>query len=144
MIMFNETKFFWADSTLFEIFTIPFVKGNPKTALNRPRSIILTESSAKKYFGNEDPMYKILNTEDGTPYTIKGILKDCPASSHFHYDMFASMSSLNLENNNQWIYNNFYTYILLKKDASATKKTSGICKKICGFSASAIARSFFN
>ena len=91
--VFNETKFFWADSTIFDVFTIPFIKGNPKTALDEPHTIVLTETVAKKYFGNEDPIDKIMNMEDGTPYTVRGIVKDCPTNSHFHYDMFASLSS---------------------------------------------------
>ncbi|MFZ0456514.1 MAG: ABC transporter permease, partial [Ignavibacteriaceae bacterium] len=133
--IFNETKFFWTDSSLYKIFTIPFIKGNPKTALNQPHSIVLTETSAQKYFGNENPIDKIMNMEDGTPYTVRGVVKDCQANSHFHYDMFASMASLNLENNNQWIYNNFYTYILLKKGASATelqRKLPGFARKYAG------------
>jgi putative ABC transport system permease protein len=133
--VFNETKFFWADSNLSKVFTIPFIKGDPNTALRQPHTIILTETSAKKYFGNENPMDKIMNIEGGSPYTIRGVIKDCPVNSHFHYDMFASMSSLNLGNNNQWIYNNFYTYILLKKGASASglqSKLPEFAKKYAG------------
>ncbi len=76
--VFNETNFYWADSTIFDVFTIPFIKGDPKTALTQPHTIVLTQKLAKKYFGNEDPMDKIMNFEDGTPYTVKGVVKDCP------------------------------------------------------------------
>ncbi len=122
--VFNETKFFWADSTLFNVFTMPFIEGNPKTALVQPHTVVLTESLAKKYFGNKDPMGKIMNFEDGTPYTVTGVIKDCPANSHFHYDMFASMSSAEFGKSNFWFNNNFYTYIVLRKGASVSSVES--------------------
>ena len=130
--VFNETRFYWADSTLFNVFTLPFVKGNPKTALNQPHTVVLTESLAKKYFGSENPMGKIMKFEDGTPYTVSGIIKDCPENSHFKYDIFASMASVEFGNSPFWFNNNFYTYILLKKGTSVKgfeAKTFEIIKK---------------
>ncbi len=117
--VFNETRFFWADSTLFNVFTMPFLEGDPKTALSSPHTVVLTQSLAKKYFGSEDPMDKIMKFEDGTPYTVKGVIKDCPVNSHFKYDMFASMSSADFGNSPFWFNNSFYTYILMKKGTSA-------------------------
>ncbi len=116
--VFIETNFFWADSGTFSVFTIPFIKGNPKTALRDPHTVVLTESLAKKYFGDEDPMGKIMNFEDWTPYTVRGVVKDCPRNAHWHYDMFASMSSLGIDSTEQWLGNNLYTYILLNKASS--------------------------
>ncbi len=133
--VFNETRFFWADSTLFDVFTMPFIEGNPKTALSQPHTVVLTESLAKKYFGSEDPMDKIMNFEDGTPYTVKGVIKDCPPNSHFKYDMFASMSSASFGNSKFWFNNNFYTYIVLRKGSSIAKlesKMPGLIKKYGG------------
>jgi putative ABC transport system permease protein len=122
--VFNETRFFWADSTLFDVFTMPFLKGNSKTALSEPHTLVLTETLAKKYFGNEDPLDKIMNFEDGTPYTVKGVIKDCPANSHFHYDMFASFSSTNMGKDPYWVNMNYDTYIILKDGASIRKLES--------------------
>src|SRR5690554_37180 len=120
--VFNETRFFWADSTIFEVFSIPFLKGNPETALDEPHTIVLTETLAKKYFGDEDPIDKIMTMEDGTPYTVRGVIKDSPPNTHFHYDMFASLSSWGgYERNKFWIANNFYTYILLYEGASGSE-----------------------
>ncbi len=133
--VFIENRFFWADSTLFDVFTIPFIEGNPKTALDQPHTIVLTESLAKKYFGNEDPLNKIMNFEDGTAYTVSGVVKDCPSNSHFHYDIFASMASIEAGKSNFWINNNFYTYIVLKKGASFSKlqaKFLALVKKYAG------------
>ena len=77
-----------------------------------------------------------MNMEDGTPYTVSGIIKDCPANTHFHYDLFASLSSWGgSERNTYWVSNNFYTYILLKKGASASnlqKKLPEFAKKYAG------------
>ncbi len=132
--VFNETRFFWADSTIFEVFTMPFIQGNPFTALNQPHTVVLTKSLAKKYFGDEDPMDKIMNMEDGTPYTVRGVIEDCPSNSHFHYDMFASVASLGLQGT-FWVSNNFYTYIVLKKGASAEElqaKLPEFSKKYAG------------
>ncbi|RPI73268.1 MAG: FtsX-like permease family protein, partial [Ignavibacteriales bacterium] len=134
--VFNETRFFWVDSTIFEVFTIPFIQGDPNTALDQPHTIVLTETLARKYFGNEDPMEKVMNMEDGTPYTVKGVVKDCPPNSHFHYDMFASLSSWGgSERNSFWISNNFYTYIVLEKGAAGSdlqKKLPAFAKKYAG------------
>src|SRR5690606_38360964 len=62
--VFSEEKFYWVDSTFFEVFTVEFVKGNPETALNQPETVVLTERMAKKYFGNEDPLGKLLNADN--------------------------------------------------------------------------------
>ncbi len=133
--VFNETRFYWADSTLFDVFTMPFIEGNPKTALSQPHTVVLTESLAKKYFGNEDPIDKIMNFEDGTPYTVRGVIKDCPPNSHFQYDMFASMSSASFGSSPFWFNNSFYTYIVLRKGASIQKleaKFPDLIKKYAG------------
>jgi len=134
--VFNETRFFWADSTIFEVFTMQFIQGDPKTALDEPHTLVITESLAKKYFGKEDPMDKIMNMEDGTAYTVSGVIKDCPTNSHFRYDLFASLSSWGGgERNTYWVSNNFYTYILLKEGASGTglqKKLPEFAKKYAG------------
>ena len=134
--VYNETRFFWADSTIFDVFTMPFIQGNPKTALDEPHTMVLTETTAKKYFGNEDPIDKIMNMEDGTAYVVRGVIKDCPANSHFHYDMFASLSSWGgAERSTFWVSNNFHTYIMLKKGASASElqnKLPGFAAKYAG------------
>ncbi|HSP88213.1 MAG TPA: ABC transporter permease, partial [Ignavibacteriaceae bacterium] len=59
--VFSEEKFYWVDSSFFDVFTVEFVRGNPKTALIQPEAVVLTERMAKKYFGNEDPVGKLIN-----------------------------------------------------------------------------------
>jgi len=81
---FNEERVYRVDSNFFDVFTFPFVKGEAKTSFKELNSILITESSAKKYFGNENPMGKILKTDLGD-LMITGILKDVPENSHFHF-----------------------------------------------------------
>ena len=69
--VFSEEKFYWVDSTFFDVFSGDFIKGDPKTALTQPLSVVLTEKMAKKYFGNENPMGKLLNMDKAT---LSGIL----------------------------------------------------------------------
>jgi putative ABC transport system permease protein len=112
---FTEQKFLWADSSLFDVFTLPFVSGNPKTALTQPNTVVITESTARKYFGNENPIGKILNVDKQTGYMVTGVIKDVPENSHFHPDFIASLTSLQDSRNPNWLSNNYYTYFLLKK-----------------------------
>ncbi len=91
-IIYGEKSFYndylsTADSTFFEIFTFPFIKGDPHSALKNRSSIVLTESMARKYFGDEDPMGKVLSIiQPGMTFTVTGLIKDVPANSHLHFD----------------------------------------------------------
>ena len=120
-----EQLFWRADSNFFDIFTYSFIKGNPKTALNDVTSVVITESIAKKYFGNEDPMGKTLQIPCcGGSLKVTGVIKDVPANSHFHFDFLSSFRQLgDLDNN--WDQYNYYTYAKVKPAtniATLTKK----------------------
>jgi putative ABC transport system permease protein len=118
---FNEDGILFADSSFFSVFDFKLLRGDQKTALVNPRSIILTEEFAKKYFGNEDPMGKRLSLEaDTNLYTVTGVIQNIPANSHFRFDMLGSLSSLGDSKSTQWLNHNYYTYIVLK---DGTKKT---------------------
>ena len=117
---FQEGNSFYVDETVFDIFSWPLLSGNPKTALKDPYSIVLTESTAKKYFGNEDPMGKTMDGVGGRAndglYTVTGVMKDVPANSHFTFDVLLSMSSFyqtRSEIFEAWGYVDFYTYFLV-------------------------------
>lgn len=112
---FNEDGVLFADSSFFRVFDFKLLSGDPKTALSNPRSMILTENFAKKYFGSEDPMGKrIILEADTNLYTITGIVQNIPANSHFKFDMLGSLNSLNFSKSTEWLSHNFYTYIVLK------------------------------
>ena len=114
--VFSEERFFWADSNFFDIFTVHFLQGNPKDALNRPNTVVITESMAKKYFGDENPMGKLLNADRRRDYEVTGVIEDVPHNSHFHYDFLASLISYEqAANNTIWLSNNFATYLLLQE-----------------------------
>src|SRR5450432_220554 len=83
------------DSNFFGVFTIPFVKGDAKTALVEPNTIVITEETARKYFGDEDPMGKILSFKSyNVTKKVTGVIKKIPSNSHFHFDFFASLADL--------------------------------------------------
>lgn len=112
---FNEDGVLFADSTFFEVFDFKFLSGDKKTALVHPRSVVLTESYAKKYFGDENPLGQKLTVEQDTIfYTVTGVMEDVPDHSHIQFDMMGSMSTYrHWLNNNQWVSHNNYTYVKL-------------------------------
>ena len=112
---FSEEKFFWVDSTFFDVFTVKFIEGSPKTALAQPNTVVITESTAKKYFGAEDPMGKILNADKRRDYLVTGVIKDFPLNSSFHADFLGSLMSYQVQNDQSWLSNNYFTYILVRK-----------------------------
>jgi len=118
---FNETEqdFMFTDSTFFDVFSFRLLKGDPKTCLVEPRSIVLTEEYAKKYFGNEDPIGKTLKIEQDTNVSvITGVMQDFPENSHFHAKMLGSASTLPENRDNlSWVNQNFHTYLVLAEGA---------------------------
>ncbi|HXB29047.1 MAG TPA: ABC transporter permease [Puia sp.] len=113
---FKENAFAYADSNFFEVFTLPFLKGNPKTALLEPNTIVISESVAKKYFGSEDPIGKVLQFKDlNTSFKITGVMREMPVNSHFHFDLFASMASFPQSREFSWMTSEYYTYLVLPK-----------------------------
>ena len=119
---YNERRFFFADSTFFNIFDHEFIHGDPKTVLNESYSVVLTESAAKKYFGDDDPINKTIKFEKQFDLKVTGIIKDVPAQSHFNFDFIASMSSVRKIYGGHlpqtWIWNPCWTYLLLQDGAA--------------------------
>jgi len=112
---YNESGVLFADSCFFDVFDFKFISGDPQTALDRPNTVVLSEATAKRYFGNENPIGKSLRIEsDSTYYEVTGVVK-MPVNSHFHFDFLGSLSSLKLFNNGLWTSHMFYTYALLQK-----------------------------
>ncbi|OGU34789.1 MAG: hypothetical protein A2068_05980 [Ignavibacteria bacterium GWB2_35_6b] len=119
-VHFNEPNIFFADSTFFEVFDFKLVQGNPKEVLNKPLSILITQSTAQKYFGNENPVGKNLRFEGQTDITVTGVLEDSPTNSHFQFDFLISMSTLSHVGFGQsfangWYWNPCWTYVVLKE-----------------------------
>jgi putative ABC transport system permease protein len=114
-----EDRVIYADSTLFDVFTLPMIYGDTKTALVNPHSIVITEKIAKKYFNSTDVVGQNLILNDTGNYKITAVIKNIPVQSHFNFDFFISMSSTAESRQNIWVSNNFNTYILLKKGSDA-------------------------
>ena len=125
---FYEERISYADSSVFKVFSFPLLKGNPDNALTQPYSIVLNETLANKYFNGEDPIGKILLIGGDIPYTVSGVMKDLPLNSHFKFNAFYSMKTLEsirgAENFNSqqpisfWSFSN-YTFLLLKENSEA-------------------------
>jgi len=117
LVKYNETGFFLVDSTVFDMFNFPLLVGDPKTVLSRPNVMIITESAARRYFGDEDPLGKSLRLNEGLNMEITGVLKDIPSQSHFQFEFLGSMSTfrqiLGGRLPQTWIWNPCWTYIEL-------------------------------
>ncbi len=123
---FQEENVMWADSAFFQVFDYKLLKGDPKTALKEPFSVVLSQKMAKKYFGKEDPMGKtILVTGDGSPAKVTGIMKDIPANSYIQGEPVLSMSTITQKFDagldSQWGNYGANAYFLLKKGTNAKK-----------------------
>ncbi|GAA4410483.1 ABC transporter permease [Nibrella viscosa] len=109
----REDKIVFADSTLFDVFTLPFIAGDPKRALAEPNTVVISESAARRHFANRNPIGQTLVFNDTQVYKVTGVMQDMPENSHFRTDFFVTMLNDNYQWG-QWLSNNHHTYILLK------------------------------
>ncbi len=124
---FYEKEVFFVDTTFFDIFSFELIQGNPRTALKEPQSVVLTESTAVKYFGTEDPLGKTLKLENSLELTVTGIAQDTPPNSHFHFDFLIPLLNIgdifkatgNSWGWTGWYWNPVHTYVLLPERYSA-------------------------
>lgn len=115
-ISFNEKNIYLTDANFFEFFDFQLLKGNPATVLKEPSSIVLTETTAEKYFGNEDPIGKILVFNTDQQLKVTGIAADVPVNSHLNFDIIIPLESLRPGGNtwlNQWPGNGLFVYVQL-------------------------------
>ncbi|HMO61783.1 MAG TPA: ABC transporter permease [Ferruginibacter sp.] len=114
-VNYFETGIYFADSTVFNIFSHKFKEGNATHALDAPNSIVITQTLARKYFGANTPYAgKVLQTANNENYTVTGVIEDVPANSHILFDMLISTSTLPRNFQDNWGGFNNYTYVLLK------------------------------
>jgi putative ABC transport system permease protein len=111
---FNEKKLYLVDSDFFNLFSFPLVKGNAATILKDPASVVLTETTAKKYFGDQDPIGKVIELDKHLQLKVTGVAKDVPSNSHLDFDLVMPLSNYsNAHWFNVWVNNNLFTYLLL-------------------------------
>jgi len=121
---FYEEWFFFADPTIFRVFTFPLIRGDAESSLTNPHSVVITEAMAEKYFGDEDPMGRILetdpyNTGEKMLFQVTGIAKNVPRNSHFHFDFLASYIDQKEDLTSFSGFWQHYTYVLLDDPVSA-------------------------
>ena len=117
---FNEKKVYLTDSDFFSLFSFPLMRGNASAVLRDPNSIVLTETTAKKYFGTIDnAMGKVVEMDKDKQLKVTGIAKDIPSNSHLYFDLVVPLSNWYKEPwFNVWINNNNFTYVLLDEHAN--------------------------
>ncbi len=124
---FVEPSVIYADSNFFEFFTFDLLKGDPKSVLKEPHSVVLTEESAKKYFGSEEAMGKLLAIGNNTTtYKVTGVVRRAPSNSHFHFQFILSSNSEDYLKSTVWLNNYLFTYLRMNRDATV----AGVEKKI--------------
>ncbi len=148
---FYDTKTLFVDSTFFDVFSFPLLEGNSQKALTAPNTVVLTQKVAKKYFGNESPLGKMLKLHDAGNVMVTGVMKDIPLNSHINFDCIISRSTIfeihknepswKEENEKSWLNCDSYSYVLLKNkvdpkqfetkvNAYLTKETAGLKKDV--------------
>ncbi|MDX1671657.1 MAG: ABC transporter permease [Balneolaceae bacterium] len=117
----KENRVVWASNSVFDVFTIPMIHGNPDEALKDPMTAVISRSSALKYFGHTDVVGESILMEDRHTLTVTGVYRDMPETSHFHFDFLLSLETLDEADNTTWFSNNFRTYIVLKEGVDARR-----------------------
>ena len=110
----TEPHIAYVDSTFFDVFSFPLITGNPKTALNDPNTAVISQTGAKKYFGTEDVIGKVIETNEKVSYKITALMKDMPRNSHFNFDILLSIDNVDYQFGN-YLSHNFTTYVVLQK-----------------------------
>ncbi|GAB3943988.1 ABC transporter permease [Spirosoma harenae] len=118
---FAEKNVYWADSSLFDVFDIPMIKGNPKTALNSPHKVVLSQETASRYFGNDNPIGKVLYVDNRDTLEVTGVYANFPGISTLDADLIGSFSSVRWAKNLVWSNASYETYLLLTPQAQIAK-----------------------
>ena len=138
---FYEADFVFVDSTFVDLFSIHLIRGDAKTALAEPHTVVLSASVAEKYFGDGNPIGEVITGDNRYEFTVTGVMQDIPDNSHFHFDFLASFASLTanglygepstMQNHNH----SLYTYLMLREGAvpeALELKLSGFLEKYLG------------
>ena len=114
-VSFLENGIFYADSTIFNVFTIPLITGDPNDLLTRKNTLVITKEMAQKYFGDVDPIGKTLSFDGDRDFEVVGIVEAWPAKSHWRFDMLASLISTRSATDDSWWSNYIYTYFKIRE-----------------------------
>jgi putative ABC transport system permease protein len=120
--VFREGKVIYSDPSFFDVFSVPLLAGERQSVLTAPRTVVLSQTTAEKYFGAGDPVGRTLRIDDRTDWRVDGVYADIPRASHFHFDFIVSLSTLDLAGDPSmasWLSLSLQTYLLLRPGASA-------------------------
>ncbi|MCW3074566.1 MAG: hypothetical protein JWP69_1635 [Flaviaesturariibacter sp.] len=123
---FDEKAFLYADSAFFSVFSFALISGNAATVLDGPEKLVVTESTAKKYFGNESPIGKTVKVGGTKSFLVTGICKDAPGNSQIQFDFVGSFTTLNASKEEKYTEANYATYLLLNKATSIKELQSKV------------------
>jgi len=119
---FYESCSLYADTSIFDVFSFPFIMGDPQNALDRPFTIVMTETSARKYFGKADPVGRMIRLDSAKDCEVTGVIKDIPPNSHLTFDILISFETLFIDQpqaRDDWISASNFTYLRLHENATS-------------------------
>jgi putative ABC transport system permease protein len=129
---FKEDYVSWVDAELFEIFSFKFIQGSPENSLQQPGTAVINEKTARKYFGNDDPIGKIFKVGNEYDYTVTGVIEDIPQNSHFTFDIFMTLEDGDKMFSENWMENwgwcNFLVYFEMQENFSKPDLEAKISK----------------
>ncbi len=129
---FKEDLVAWVDAELFEIFSFKFLKGSSDYSLQQPGTMVITESTASKYFGDDDPIGKMLKVENEYNYIITGVIEDIPQNSHFTFDIFMTLEDGDMMFDDDWMdswgWCNFLVYFEMQSEFSKPDLEAKVCQ----------------
>ncbi len=134
--VFTNNKFFYGDPAILKIFPFRTNKGNGTTALDKPNAVVLTQETAERFFGHDDPIGKTIIVGTDKEFEVTGVMENIPPNMHFHFDLLASMQShpwIKRAENNVWSGVVFHTYVMLKKGSSPEELESKIANLLDHF-----------
>ena len=129
---YKENFVAWVDASLFEIFSFKFLQGSPQASLQQPNTVVLNETTARKYFGDENAIGKTINVDGENNYSVVGVIEDIPGNSHFTFDIFLSLANGNELYGSDWLESwgwwNFLVYFEMQDDFVKTETEAKISK----------------
>jgi len=122
---FSEEKWFYVDSCFFDVFSVRVLAGDLGSALTQPNTVVLTESMARKYFGDENPVGQTINTDNRRDFVVTAVIGDPPPNTHFHYDFLVSILTFpHIADNPHWLNEAYYSYIVLSEGTAPEELSS--------------------
>jgi len=141
-IAFLDDAVYFVDSSFFDVLSFPIIQGDANRALAQPRTVVLTESTARRIFGTADPVGESIAMGDTTLFEVTAIVADPPENSHIQFNILRTLTDLPFAQAQQWVSNNFFTYIRLQPGTSAESLEEQLPEFFAGYAGPQIAQAF--